>query len=461
MSLYALHQSLPYKEDVSSFFVWLNQYPFAVWLDSNALRTDGRYDILSATPSMRIQAKDNDTLVIKNNTQSIIKQNPLDYLEQKIKVFSTEYDVPFTVGAIGFVSYDYGLDLHSIQHSNIKACTLPQLEFGLYDWSIVIDHAEKKAHLFFLKDSVSAAFIEKIIHTWSKDSVTTCAPFYLTTPFTSMMTRGVYKRAFQQIKEHLYSGNCYQVNLTHTFKAGFKGSTLSAYLALRAINPMPYAGFLNFKGGEILSFSPELFFKANQQHVETQPIKGTAKVLDEPSLDTKQQEALKNCPKNKAENLMIVDLLRNDLSKVCKPHHVKVGYFCKLHTFRGVHHLVSTITGELLSKETHMSLFKALFPGGSITGAPKKAAMEIIDELEVNRRHVYCGAIGYFSSNNKSQFNIAIRTMIAEQSQIFCAAGGGIVLDSDENEEYQESLDKIAVITRALSAMEEYSSSLK
>ncbi len=442
---------LDYKEDVSSFFVWLNQFQNAVWLDSSAQKTQGRYDILSAKPSHRVIATDKGTLIVNDAKVRHVEHDALETVRKLMPSARHLPSLPFTCGAIGYVCYDHGLDWLNITKSNPSLVDLPSLEFGIYHWSVVVCHEQRQAFLFYLTDCATD-FIDSVMSAWEK-ATGDAGDFSLTVPFSPLMTRNDYAKAFYTIKENLACGNCYQVNLTHTFKASYRGDVLSAYLNLRQINPMPYGAYMSVTGGEILSFSPELFFKASDRQVMTQPIKGTAKVLDDKHKDKQQQQALSECLKNRAENLMIVDLLRNDMSRVSKPHTVDVSAFSELNTFRGVHHLVSTISSTLDDGEDHFSLFKVLFPGGSITGAPKRAAMQLIDELEINRRHVYCGAIGYFSANQQSQFNIAIRTLMTKDNDLYCAAGGGIVMDSLEEAEYQESLDKIAVITNALNTI--------
>lgn len=439
---------LTYHSDPGDFFSWLNQFAYPVWLDSGGGNTTGRFDVLSAGPSARFIEQQGHGFVIDEAGNQI---NTIDVLSQLKARLSDQCDVdwlPFTEGAIGYVAYDYGLKLQSITPKNPAVTTVPDIHYAWYDWSITLDHQEKKAYLYYRKGKLERAWLKQIQKHWEQPTVSE-KPFKLTKPYASLITREAYGEAYQQIKAHLRQGNCYQVNLAHCFHGSYEGDSLSAYRHIRDINPVPFAAYIKLDAAEVLSFSPELFFQAEKTRVTTKPIKGTARVLENRDDDLIQQQALSQSEKDRAENLMIVDLLRNDLSKLAKPHSVVVEKFADIETFRGVHHLVSTIHSDIDESTSHIDLFKTLFPGGSITGAPKHESMCIIDQLEVVRRHVYCGSIGYFSTNGNSVLNIAIRTEVCENNQIYCYAGGGIVIDSKEEAEYIETLDKVRVLTQA------------
>ena len=232
--------------------------------------------------------------------------------------------------------------------------------------------------------------------------------------------------------------------------ANCKGSPWLAYCQLRELNAAPFSGFLNFPEVQVLSSSPERFLKATQGQIETKPIKGTRPRKQNKIEDQQQINSLKDSQKDKAENLMIVDLLRNDISKTCKKGSVKVPLIFDIESYTTVHHLVSTITGLLADDQHALDLLKSCFPGGSITGAPKIRSMEIIEELEPHRRGIYCGAIGYIGFNGNMDTNIAIRTLVHSEETIRFWAGGGIVNDSNMNEEYQESFDKASALLQVL-----------
>jgi len=264
------------------------------------------------------------------------------------------------------------------------------------------------------------------------------------------MSQADYLQKFERIQQYLQSGDCYQINLAQRFTAGFEGDAYSAYLQLRHSNQAPFSAFIRLADAAVLSISPERFIEVKARQVETKPIKGTKPRFADPLLDTQSAEALRHSTKDRAENVMIVDLLRNDLGKVCTPGTVRVPALFAIESFPAVHHLVSTVTGQLDALYQPIDALRAAFPGGSITGAPKVRAMQIIEELEPHRRSVYCGAIGYISQHGHMDTNIAIRTLVISDQQIHCWAGGGIVADSQGMAEYQETYDKVGKILPVL-----------
>lgn len=264
------------------------------------------------------------------------------------------------------------------------------------------------------------------------------------------MTREQYGKKFRQVQEYLHSGDCYQVNLAQRFQATYSGDEWQAFVKLNQANRAPFSAFLRLEQGAILSLSPERFILCDGGEIQTRPIKGTLPRLPSPQEDSKQAEKLANSPKDRAENLMIVDLMRNDIGRVAVPGSVKVPELFVVEPFPAVHHLVSTITARLPEQLHASDLLRAAFPGGSITGAPKVRAMEIIDELEPQRRNAWCGSIGYLSFCGNMDTSITIRTLTAVNGKIYCSAGGGIVADSLEEAEYQETFDKVNKILRQL-----------
>ncbi|MGH6635613.1 MAG: aminodeoxychorismate synthase component I, partial [Gammaproteobacteria bacterium] len=249
---------------------------------------------------------------------------------------------------------------------------------------------------------------------------------------------------------YIREGDCYQVNLAQRFSARARGDAWLAYRQLRSLNPAPFSAFLSTPSGAVLSSSPERFLHVNKGLVETKPIKGTRPRAVDQGRDRALMEELRHSPKDRAENLMIVDLLRNDLGKTCAIGSIKVPKLFAVESYATVHHLVSTITGRLGLGKHALDLVAGCFPGGSITGAPKLRAMEIIEELEPHRRSAYCGSIGYIGFDGRMDTNIAIRTLVYCEGLIHAWAGGGIVADSDEEAEYQETLDKAAALLKLM-----------
>jgi len=262
----------------------------------------------------------------------------------------------------------------------------------------------------------------------------------------SNFTQASYATAFESVQRYLQAGDCYQVNLAQCFSAKSEGDAFGAYLTLRGLSPAPYAAFLNLPHTQIMCASPECFIDLQNGKVKTKPIKGTRPRAADALQDNLLAENLRNHPKDRAENLMIVDLLRSDLGKNCIPGSVHTPALFEVESFSNVHHLVSRVEGCLLPGRDALDVLRDCFPGGSVTGAPKLRAMQIIDQLEPDRRGVYCGSIGYIGFDGNMKNNIAIRTLVHNNGKIHCWAGGGIVADSNRESEYQETLHKASAM---------------
>lgn len=276
-------------------------------------------------------------------------------------------------------------------------------------------------------------------------------------PFRALTSHGDFIQKVQRIREWISDGDIYQVNLSQTFIAEVSGGSLyGLYEALRDASPAPMAAWLSLDGKEILSSSPEFFLKISGSVIETRPIKGTRPRFTDPDEDRRSAYDLQTSAKEIAELVMITDLLRNDLGQVCEFGSVEVSEMLQLESLAQVHHLVSTVTGTLRPNIDAIDAIAACFPGGSITGAPKKRAMEIIQELEGQPRGIYCGALGWFGYNGESSFNIAIRTLIREDDKLIYQVGAGIVADSDPQKEYEETLHKAAGIRLAVEAFSKH-----
>jgi len=267
----------------------------------------------------------------------------------------------------------------------------------------------------------------------------------------SSFTHADYVAAVQRVRDYIYAGDIFQANFSQRFEVPLTETSWNLYQRLRTRNAAPFAAYLDFPDAIVLSASPERFLRVSGSgQVETRPIKGTRPRGLGPEHDAALGRALTESTKDRAENLMIVDLLRNDLSRVCRPGTVRVPELFALERYATVHHLVSTVVGELNEGIDALGLLRAAFPGGSITGAPKLRAMEIIAELEPSQRGVYCGSIGYWSVTGELDTNIAIRTAVARNGRVYFSAGGGIVADSEPEQEYRETLDKARGLIDAL-----------
>ncbi|HSI38731.1 MAG TPA: aminodeoxychorismate synthase component I [Methylotenera sp.] len=453
-----LKHSLKYETNSANLFARLSHQPWAIFLDSGQPESQyGRYDILVADPFITICTVETEaetyTEIVQNGQRTISHEDPFAILDSALKPYhSTQHSLPFSGGAVGYFGYDLARQVEHLPSLAKKNAAIPHMKIGIYDWAVVVDHREKTAGL------ISNGFQQSTQDRWSELCALFDAPaeavavttFELTTPITSNMDFNYYAQSFDAIKRYITEGDCYQVNLAQRFSAQAHGNSWIAYNKLREISPAPFMSYMNFGHLQVLSGSPERFLQVTGNHVETRPIKGTRPRADDAVQDQQYAEELQNSIKDKAENLMIVDLLRNDISKNCEIGSVKADKLFQLQSFANVHHLVSFVTGKLKQGKTAINLLRGCFPGGSITGAPKLRAMQIIEELEPHRRGVYCGAIGYIGFDGNMDTNIAIRTAVYSEGEVSFYAGGGIVADSELEKEYAETLDKASSMLKTM-----------
>ncbi|MDH2435186.1 aminodeoxychorismate synthase component I [Pokkaliibacter sp. MBI-7] len=449
--------SLPYL-NAEDAFVGIKAGTYPVLLDSNAPHSrDGRFDIaacdplfvLSYTPGQGICLQDASGRILPCPDDPFLATEHLLLRFGQISTDTDHPDIPFYGGLLGYWSYDLGRVVEHMPQLADHDIALPDMYLGLYSWARVTDHAKQSSWLVIHPQCpYSAEFL--IQRYLSQQAPSEPSAFELTSPWSSNMDRAQYGEKFRSVKDYIHAGDCYQVNLAQRFSTNFRGDSWQAYLRLRKQAPTPFAAYLSLPQGDICCLSPERFLAVNQLQVETKPIKGTIPRGTTTNEDQQLMEQLRNSEKDRAENLMIVDLLRNDLGRSCEVGSVQVPLLFDVESYPNVHHLVSTVTGRLRNSADRLDLLKGAFPGGSITGAPKIRAMEIIEELEPHRRSVYCGSIGYISLHGRMDTNIAIRTVLFHQGQAHCWAGGGLVADSVEESEYQETLSKIGNLLRAL-----------
>ncbi|GAB6141332.1 aminodeoxychorismate synthase component 1 [Methylosoma difficile] len=447
---------LPYFPDSASLFSGLAQQTWAVFLDSGYPKSSqGRFDILAAEPVCTLICHGDSTEISCAGVSRTETADPFVLLQQQLQqimpvhgLLADADELPFRGGAIGYFAYDLARRIEKLPVLALDAENIPDMAVGIYDWAVVVDHQQQKSYLTGFceatkRDCLLALFSALPVKAAGEN-------FQVLGDITANMDRETYKNAFARIKRYLKEGDCYQVNLAQRFSARCQGDSWQAYLKLRELNAAPFSAYLNLPGVQVLSSSPERFLKLSQGWVETKPIKGTRPRKNDAAADQQQIEQLQNSPKDRAENLMIVDLLRNDLGKTCQKGSVSVPKLFAVESYATVHHLVSTVAGKLSDDQDAVDLLKSCFPGGSITGAPKIRAMEVIEELEPNRRGVYCGAIGYLGFNGNMDTNIAIRTLVHSEGTVRFWAGGGIVNDSVADEEYQECFDKAAAMLAVL-----------
>nr|WP_089122872.1 aminodeoxychorismate synthase component 1 [Vibrio algivorus] len=446
---------IPYSESLAKhYFATIEHLPWVMLLRSAADgHPNNRYDILVANPIAKLLTHGSITSIYqKTDTSEWQTQQSKDdpftllahYQQQLLPAQPSIDDVPFIGGALGYFGYDLGRRIEQIPSLADHDIPTADMAIGLYEWAFIIDHHLKQAYFVGQNIDQHQAWLE------SQQNLPNKA-FSLTSDWQSNMTKSSYIEKFNAIQEYLRSGDCYQINLAQRFSAQYQGSEWLAYQALEESNHAPFSAFIRTDETTLISISPERFLELNQNLIETKPIKGTRPRSKEVEQDNQLAEQLKNAEKDQAENLMIVDLLRNDIGRVAKPGSVTVPELFAIESFPAVHHLVSTIRAILDKDQCGNDLLRACFPGGSITGAPKIRAMEIIEELEPHRRNAYCGSIGYLSRCGRMDTNITIRTLVAYQQHLYAWAGGGIVADSEAESEYQETLDKVSRILPTLS----------
>ena len=444
---------LPYRPDSAALFEAVADLPWAVFLDGGQHHpAQSRYDIIAAQPFVRLVTRGNLT-EIHADAIELSREDPFALLRRYLEMDAgCGGELPFCGGAIGYFGYDLARRLESLPAVAEDAEKIPEMVIGIYDWAVVVDHLERRSWLVGQgRDPDTDIRWNDLVRRFSElPPERPRVPFRITSPVASNMTRESYGRAFRRIHEYIENGDCYQVNLAQRFAASASGDPWLAYQALRVINPAPFSAYLGTPYVQILSASPERFLRVEQGRVETRPIKGTRPRAGHSRLDAELAEELRNSEKDRAENVMIVDLLRNDLSKNCTLRSVMVPKLFDVESFATVHHLVSTVTGQLRPGRDALDLLRGCFPGGSITGAPKLRAMQIIEELEPHRRGVYCGAIGYIGFDGNMDTNIAIRTLVYSAGTVRFWASGGIVADSRLEDEYQETFDKAAAMLKLL-----------
>ena len=454
-----LVEEIEYRDPLA-VFAGFAAAPGAIFLDS-ALEGGalGRYSFIAADPFRTLKSRDG--LVADGGAE--FSGEPFAILKKRLARYAIERDPrlpPFQTGAAGYFAYDLGQHLERLPSHRIDDQPLPDLLIGFYDWTIAFDHVERRA---FLMASGHPAPSERERKARAAMRLTEVrSRLDRKSPISKQrvvarprpdLDRSAYEAMVRRAIDYILAGDIYQANITQRFRAELAphDDPFALYCALRRRNPAPFAAFLHHGDVAIISASPERFLKLSDGHVETRPIKGTR-----PRGAThKEDEALKRelaaSEKDRAENLMIVDLLRNDLSRVCRDKTLQVPVLFGLESYATVHHLVSVVTGELTPGKGAIDLLRAAFPGGSITGAPKIRAMEIIAELEPTRRGPYCGSIGYIGFDGWMDTSIVIRTICIRGRQLTFQVGGGIVADSDPAAEYEESMTKAKAMIEVLS----------
>ncbi len=470
MSQLPLIEELPVRLSPSRIFDLLKDRPMPFFLDSGMDPEKlGRFTFMGSDPFLIFTSRGRSITVTEGGRRRVFEGNPFDALREllrKYRLDDTNRLVPFRGGAVGYLSYDLCHFIEKLPSTPANDLDLPESCFGFYDSVIACDVSSGTSY------AISTGFPEtdperrlararrrlaELVELADKGASAGVLAGDTPGPASGTelrcnFTREEYVRAVQKAREYIISGDIFQVNLSQRFEADLSVEPYELYRRLRSINPAPFGAYLGFEEAQIVSASPERFLRLTGDAVETRPIKGTRPRGNTPEQDQALAAELLSSLKDRAENIMIVDLERNDLGRVCRFGSVKVTERVILEAFPTVFHLTSTVVGSLKPGKDSVDLLKATFPGGSITGAPKVRSMEIIDELEPTRRSVYTGSIGYIGFDGNMDLNIAIRTFIIKNKKAYFQVGGGIVYDSDPEAEYKETLDKARALVQALHA---------
>ena len=430
--------------------------PGSVVLLSGSDLDCARYHILALRPWLILRGRQGETQATVDGSVHAIDHPPLDVLDailERCRLTVDDEWGPVTAGLFGYMTYDLKDSLEVLPRTSMDDLYLPHLYFGAPSLIVVNDKTTGSTvvHAPVREDrderSAEADINDFMSHV--KQPAPVPGPFSGDgRSLTSNFSQDEYEAAVQRIREYIAAGDVYQVNLSQRFEMGFSGDTYSLFCTLYRMNPAPFFAFVNAGDHQIVSTSPERFLMQRGRHVETRPIKGTRPRGKTPDTDRDMWVELAGSPKDDAELSMIVDLLRNDIGRACAGGSVKVTEHKRLEAYQNVYHLVSVVEGTLAEGNSSVDLIRATFPGGSITGCPKIRSMEIIDELESRRRHVYTGSIGYIGFHDTMDLSIAIRTATIVGNRLLFSVGGGIVYDSDPADEYAETLHKGETLMR-------------
>lgn len=430
--------------------------PYSLFFDgASPDHTLNRYSFVAFNPVEMIEYNNHSIRIINDSGESFYPHAaPFSVIRERMEYHNcNEYNAPsrdplppFQGGAAGFWGYDLARTLEVVPEISEDDPDIPDMAIGIYHTVYAWDHKRNKGWLFVCaKDDDSAADIHhKFLNTVENSQPYSSCPPTEKVNWQVTHTQKQYETTVQNVIDYIYAGDIFQANISQRFETELPKDFdhFGHYLYLRNINPAPFSSYMNFGKFKLASASPERFLYVHDRNVETKPIKGTAPRRKDMEDDVRAAKALANNEKELAENTMIVDLMRNDLSKVCADYSVEVPKLCKVESFVNIHHLVSTVTGTLRGDKDAIHLLEACFPGGSITGAPKIRAMEIIEELEPKRRGPYCGALGYIGFDGNMDTNITIRTIVYNGEQANFNVGGGITADSVPRMEYEETMAK-------------------
>lgn len=417
---------------------------------SHKYSESGRYSFIGSDPAFEFLSTGDSCEVRKaNGENSRMTGKPLEILKGLLPFGNFQkLSIPFTTGAIGYIGYDVIRQYEQIGEVLPDEVQMPEIHLMIYNEVVIFDHLEEKVFVLAApRENEAEAQLEvrvmKRIEELKQPVPHQDLEEVSFAKFEAETTKEEFVDHVKKAKEHIISGDIFQVVISQRMKASYTGSPLTIYRKHRANNPTPYMFYIDFEHYTVIGSSPESLVKTRERTIIANPIAGTrrrGKTIEE---DVRLEHELQNDEKELAEHKMLVDLSRNDLGRVCQFGSVKVDKFKEVEKFRHVMHLVSEVSGELKEKKTALDALAACLPAGTVSGAPKIRAMEIINLLEKTKRGLYSGAIGYLSANGDMDFALAIRTMILKKDTAYIQAGAGIVYDSEPESEYEETLNKL------------------
>lgn len=407
-----------------------------------------RYSFIGFDPKTTITAKNGAVATTNTKTGQTITQqtsDPFKVIQKLLKPYKNDIvDFGFVGGALGYITYDAIRYIENIPNPKPDVLGFPDLEMGIFEDGIVFDHTQNQAYYYYRSEN-RLQEIQQLL----KEPAQEEEQFSYTQPVANFKQTD-FEAAVQKAKAYIYAGDIFQVVPSKRLEFQYSGSLLSFYKNLRQINPSPYMFY--FKAGErqIVGASPEMLVRVDKRQVMTFPIAGTVPFTTDPEENKRLEKQLLGDDKERAEHVMLVDLARNDIGRISKPGTVTVPEFMQVHQFSHVQHIVSQVIGDLKDEYESYDALKAIFPAGTVSGAPKVRAMEIIEELEPSHRGPYAGAVGYFSCNGNADFAITIRTLFSQGNKAYIQTGAGIVADSNPEKEYHETNHKAQALLKAL-----------
>jgi anthranilate synthase component 1 len=408
-----------------------------------------QYSFIGFNPRLRISIKGSEAVIedMRSGERRVEKvSDPLEVVKRTLEGRASTFQrFRLVGGAVGFISYDAIRHWEKLPYNTIDDLGFPDLEMGVYDDGIIFDHVKGK-EFYCYTDEYRLGEISDLLK-----EPNGYAPIEFEKPTTNISMED-YVAAVGKAKEYIAAGDIFQVVPSKRFEFRFKGDLIAFYRSLREINPSPYMYYLKMGDRQVIGSSPEMLVRVDGDTVDTFPIAGTCPRVDDPEENARLAEELVSDPKERAEHVMLVDLGRNDIGKVAEYGSVHLPEYMTVHEYSHVQHIVTQVRGTLRENKDCYDALRAVFPAGTVSGAPKVRAMEIIDELEPTRRGPYAGAVGYFSYNGNADFAITIRTLVAKGDNATIQAGGGIVADSDPEKEWYETEHKAAALLKALEA---------